>query len=570
MNSKYKGVFWVHAIFLLVVLIATYIDFKSNYVISGADTFFHAERIYEIRNALKNGSFPGWLNFMTFHHVGQAINGMYPDISLWPLVYITNKLSPIHQIIIIRALILILTFFVSYVSISKRFDKENASYVSAIYSLSGMCLRIFNVELQLGTAVIFIFLFPIAFNTKDIIYSDKIDIKLILNMSLLCTIVIYSHLMSIFVLYVIIGIGIIGRFICYKKIYPIVNTFIASLFLILTSLPVLFRYYIISKAGIQAPFSKNSVTTIKFIDIFSSSEWSSRTTLSIVTIVLLFIVISNFKVKKLNLLLPYLYGEITLIVLGTNLAPWSILQNLPLFDSIQNTGWRFMIFSGVIPFILLLINFSRKSSRKILKVLFIIAIFASMSEYYNFHQSAQKNLVIFDGNNSKSLGVDDWVKLKSTGINSAELTRDIIPDYAPKQINSKVYANGSTLSEDLQNTIKFNQVKSDGKNINTTMKYTYEGVEFNFNNVKNISVLELPVYGYKTLNYHVTVNGKDVPYAISNLGFIKLNNVEKVRKVSIKYLYPEVYKYIIYFSTVILLILVGVKVFYFRKMMYRC
>ena len=102
------------------------------------------------------------------------------------------------------------------------------------------------------------------------------------------------------------------------------------------------------------------------------------------------------------------------------------------------------------------------------------------------------------------------------------------------------------------------------------MKYTYEGVEFNFNNVKNISVLELPVYGYKTLNYHVTVNGKDVPYAISNLGFIKLNNVEKVRKVSIKYLYPEVYKYIIYFSTVILLILIGVKVFYFRKMMYRC
>lgn len=57
MNSKYKGVFWVHAIFLLVVLIATYIDFKSNYVISGADTFFHAERIYEIRNALKMAHF---------------------------------------------------------------------------------------------------------------------------------------------------------------------------------------------------------------------------------------------------------------------------------------------------------------------------------------------------------------------------------------------------------------------------------------------------------------------------------------------------------------------------------
>lgn len=569
MNAKYKRIFGIHLVFLVIVSIATYIDFKSNYIISGFDTFFHVERVYEIRSAFKAGSFPGWLNFMTFHHVGQAINGMYPDISLWPLVYITNKLNPIHQVIIIRSLILILTFFVSYISISKRFDKENASYVSAIYALSGMCLRSFNSELQLGTAIILIFLFPIVFNVKDIIYSEKVDIRLILNMALLCTVVIYSYLMSIFVLYVIVGISIIVRLICHKKIYPIINMLMSSLFLTATSLPILYRYYIISKAGIQPAYSKGNVATVKFIDIFSSAEWSSRASLSIVTIILLFIVISNFRVKKVNLLLPYLYGEIILIVLGTNLAPWSILQNMPLFDSIQNTGWRFIIFSGAIPFILLLVNFSEKSSRKILKILFIIAILTSVNEYYSFHGSARKNMAIFSGDNNKILGAEDWVRLKSTGINSDKLTRDIIPDYAPNQIDSKVFANGSTLSDDLQNRIRYNQVKMNGKNVTTTKEYTYEGISFNFNNIKSASSIELPVYGYKTLNYHVTVNGKNVPYTISNLGFIELNNIRKIKNVKIEYLYPKIYKYIIYFSTIIILILSGISIFYFRSTKYK-
>ncbi|MEI2413145.1 hypothetical protein V8V50_00985 [Ligilactobacillus salivarius] len=256
-------------------------------------------------------------------------------------------------------------------------------------------------------------------------------------------------------------------------------------------------------------------------------------------------------------------------MLGTNLAPWSILQNMPLFDSIQNTGWRFIIFSGAIPFILLLVNFSEKSSRKILKILFIIAILTSVNEYYSFHGSARKNMAIFSGDNNKILGAEDWVRLKSTGINSDKLTRDIIPDYAPNQIDSKVFANGSTLSDDLQNRIRYNQVKMNGKNVTTTKEYTYEGISFNFNNIKSASSIELPVYGYKTLNYHVTVNGKNVPYTISNLGFIELNNIRKIKNVKIEYLYPKMYKYIIYFSTIIILILSGISIFYFRSTKYK-
>ena len=149
---------------------------------------------------------------------------------------------------------------------------------------------------------------------------------------------------------------------------------------------------------------------------------------------------------------------------------------------------------------------------------------------------------------------------------SDKLTRDIIPDYAPNQIDSKVFANGSTLSDDLQNRIRYNQVKMNGKNVTATKEYTYESINFNFNNIKIASSIEVPVYGYKTLNYHVTVNGRDVPYTISNLGFIKVDNIKKIKNVKIEYLYPKMYKYIIYFSTIIILILSGASIFYFRNM----
>lgn len=552
----------VTTIVLTLIFLATYIDFKNNYLISGFDTFFHVERIYEIRSAFKEGSLPGWLNFTTFHHVGQAINGMYPDISLWPLVYITNIFSPIRQIIAIKAIIMIATFFVTNLSVSKRFDKTNASYVSAIYILSGMCLRVFNDELQLGTAMVFIFLFPIIFNTRELIFSKTIDVTLIIKLALLYTIVIYSHLMSIFILYLVTGIFLIIRVIRCRDILPLINMFFSSALLFLTSLPILFRYYIISSSGIQPAFSSGNVTAVNFIDIFTEATWNSRTALSIVSIILLFVVFANLNYSKINELMPYVYAEIVIIILGTNLAPWSILQTLPILGDIQNTGWRFIIFSGAIPFILVLINFTKQSSKKILGTLFLVSICASINIYGNFHQSAHKNMSYLDEGTSHLLGIDDWVKLKSSGVNSNNISRDIIPDYAPKQINSEVINNGSTLSNSLQKRILTNQVLINNKVKSSSLNYTFNSISFHLANVNNASTLELPVYGYKTLDYEVTVDKKIHPYTISNLGFIQLHNIRKVHNITIKYSYPKLYEYLVYLSVAIFFILIVLLVFH--------
>lgn len=472
MNAKRREL-KINITITILIVIATYLDIKNNFLITGADSFFHIERVYEIREAFKAHHFPSWVNFITFHHIGQAINGMYPDISLWPLVYITNILNPVHQIIVIRSLILALTYSVTRYSISKRFCNINATYSAAIYTLSGMCLRNFNNEIQLGTAIILIFLFPIVFAIKELIYSKKIEPILVIKLSLLCTIIIYSHLMSIFVLYLIVGIFILARLIYHRSIYPIINILLSSTLLALTSLPILFRYFTISSSKIQSVYSKGNVTAINFTDIFTSASWNSRGALSLVSIILISIVLTNLEKSNLSKLMPYIYGEILILILGTNLAPWSILQNLPLLDSIQDTGWRFLIFSSAIPFILLLINFSAKTSEKILHILFVI----SPSLNYKYNQ------------------------------------------------------------------LTFQTKKS----------------------IDVASTVTLPIYNYKTLKYNITLNGDKTTYSMSNLGFIELHNVKKLKTVSVSYSYPKLYVYLVYLSSIFILTLISLLLHLLQK-----
>lgn len=436
-----------------VVLLCSFafITMHSNYITTSDDTYFHAQRIFEIRTAFRSFSLPSWVNFLTFHHSGVAINSMYPDITLWPLVLLTNWLSPIHQIISIRLIIAILTYFVTYFSIAKHFDEISATYIASLYTLSGSVFRNFYVTLQPGKALPLIVLFPVLFVGKNIIYSQKIDIKSATKLALLNTFVIYSHFMSIFVMQLILGITLFIRLIHTRNLYSLYNWGLSILFLIPTSLPVIFRYYTISSNGILPPFSFGNVSTTNFIDLFVQSSWDATASLSIISLVMLSLVAFNLDHEKLKLLLPYIYLEIIIIVLGTNLAPWSLLQKLPLFANVQMTN-RFTFFAGAVPLIIFLINFTRKARISILRVIFCVAVFASASLFFSFYYNAQKNLVTVSSE-TKDYITTNTVNLTNSGINSDKITRNIVPDYLPAQVKTAPNSNGASLEKSTFNKI---------------------------------------------------------------------------------------------------------------------
>lgn len=190
------------------------------------DSFIHIQRIYEIRYAFIHHEIPNWLNFHSFFGLGQAMNGMYPDITLWPLVLITLPFSFSHQVVLINVIILFATFLVSAISVQRRYKISVISSVCVgiAYSLSGFAICQFSNEMQVGTGIVYIFSFPIAFMIFDIVNCKKLNKQLVLRFSICLTIIVYSHLLSVVVLAIILVSLLFYKLLSRQfSIYPYAN-----------------------------------------------------------------------------------------------------------------------------------------------------------------------------------------------------------------------------------------------------------------------------------------------------------------------------------------------------------
>ena len=169
-NAKVRGSI-VAILAVLLILMTVVITIKRGLPMVW-DTRFHIGRIYDIREAFLAHRIPTWVNFSSYHGMGQAINGMYPDITLWPFILITNGLSFVNQIIAIKVVILLATFIVTYISLVKHnFIKENSFYVAILYVFTGYSLYQFLYELQPGAIAIYIFTFPLIFSIEEVLYT---------------------------------------------------------------------------------------------------------------------------------------------------------------------------------------------------------------------------------------------------------------------------------------------------------------------------------------------------------------------------------------------------------------
>lgn len=279
-------------------------QFHFNYMISGSDTFFHTQRVYEIRQAFLNGNLPGWLNFDTFFSAGQAVNGMYPDFTLWPFIFVTDMLSPIHQIIAVKVLIAALTFIVTFLSLNKRYNSFNSSMAALIFTYSGAVLRDITTEFQPGTAIVLAFIFPILFTFKDIIEDNKLNYTLAIKLGLLMTIVINSHLLSAIALSMIAGVFLIVKSIKDKNIKPWINLIIAGIITVILCIPIIYRIITISKTGLLAPFGKGNIIADPITMLFTNSKWNARVAFSTLSMIILLIVFVGFDKKKSKNLCP--------------------------------------------------------------------------------------------------------------------------------------------------------------------------------------------------------------------------------------------------------------------------
>lgn len=567
LNSKNKPALQTIAIglFFLVALITwTLWQFHFNYMIALYDSFFHTQRIYEIRLAFQQHTLPNWVNFNTFFNTGQAVNGMYPDITLWPFVFITNFLTPIHQIIAIKSLIALATFVVSFLSLNKRFDSRNAILAATIFTLSGSVLKDLTNEMQTGTAIVMIFAFPLLFALKDIIESKNFDLVLIIKTSLLMAIVINSHLLSAVAITMIAGIFLIVTTVIKRNYWAWINLTLAALLTIALCLPMIYRIIKISKTGLLSPFGKGTVLSDSLFTLFKTTSWSAKSTISEVAIILIVITLIGLKKDKLPKLLPWLAVELVLIIFCTNIIPWKLLAKLPIIDSFQVANWRFALFLGMIPLILVLINFSQKTTRIIFLIIATLSFILAFRNTYNFQYYHTQNLPVVSRYSTETISQNATVKLTSSGINSDKLTRTLIPDYAPNSAPLEKDSNGGSLDSQTSYLILNHLATTKKRDIKLTHTSTAHSLTLRATNVPK-GKITLPVFGYRTLNYHITVNGQKTKATINPSGFITINQKKQLKHAiyRIEQQPPTSYKALLWMSTVLLIGLIGILIINF-------
>jgi len=562
LNSKNKSTLQtilIALIFFLALFIWTIWQFHFNYMISVYDTFFHSQRIYELRLAFANRNLPSWVNFNSFFNTGQAINGMYPDFTLWPFVLLTNFLTPIHQIIAIKSLIAAATFIVSFLSLNKRFNSQNAMLAATIFTLSGSALKDLVNEMQTGTAIVMIFAFPIIFNLKDILESNQINPKLIIKTALLMTIVINSHLLSAVAITLITGLFLIIRTIIKRTYQPWINLAVAGLLTVILSSPIIYRIVTISKTGLQTPFGKGHITSDPIWTLFLNARWNSKSAISLASIILIVITLIKLNKQKLQALLPWIYVESALIIFSSNIIPWKILDSIPIINTFQVANWRFAPFLGMVPIIMILINFNQKVASRIVLTMVIVSYPFAFKTATDAQFKKTSDLPLITQNTKKRLPPNTGAKLTSTGITSDQLFRTLVPDYTPDTTPLQKNSGGYNLDQQLAYLLVNHIGTTKLRDIPLTHKSSTNGITLNGQNVPQGNIV-LPVYGYKSLNYLVTINNQPANWSITKKGFITVNSSKDLADATYKItqIQPKIYPALIWMSTVLYLALIGI------------
>lgn len=567
MNNRKKDRFYalLTIVIFLAFMIGLYIwQYNLNYIFTSGDTFFHVNRIYEIRQAFLKHQIPNWLNFSTFFDAGYAIDGMYPDITLWPLVALTMHLSPVHQIICIRFLIEIFAFLVTYIALIKNnYAKFSSALIAGVYSLSGFLLYTFTIEMELGTSIILIFAFPIFFTIKKILMTKHFSLKLILQMGLLFAIIIWSHLLSVLVAAIIIAPLVIYQ-LFKKNWYPLVNFALAAVMMLLLGLPILIRYFIISKTGINPPYNQGILSSNSIMHLFTGATWGSdKDTFSIPVIIIFVLLVAAFNKSKKRILMPLLIVETYIAFLCTNLIPLGLLDNVPFINNFQYIPWRIALFLNIIPFILLLENFNYRYVNKVLIGFFVVSLSAALaglsaiqSPYVKIPPQKTKPILVTD-RTKKNVPLNATYYITSSGIGSEKIIRQLLPDYAPQAVGTQSINGKDNYLSLYASKILKDHILVNGKYHKkfTTTSIPNEGVIIKTNKLQKGEV-QVPIFDYTSLHYEVFLNNQKVNYHMSKHGFIAINNPQDLTNCEIKVIHhnPHIYKVALLFSGIVLLV----------------
>lgn len=502
-----------------------------------ADTYFHLGRIKELRYAFAHLELPNFLNFQSFFGMGQAVNAMYPDITLWPFVLLTMGFTPAHQVVAIKLLIFILTLMVSYYCLCRRAIPSDISLYSAIVlTFFAGNMEIANMFTP-GTSIIGIFLLPIAFTIKDILSSRQFDKRLIIKFGLIIILITYSHLLTIvilaFIMFGILVMNIItGRF----SIYAIVNVVVGGVIGLMGSAPIIYRYLLFSKNGIVMPYRLGNITTLfKF-------PYISKVYLLSIVIACSLPCLYLQKAKAKSCYWHLLIIEAYIYLLCSSFFPWRLFNNVPVVNCLQFSN-RFQTYLCVIP-VIILAQFTKKHYKLGISVAFLLIIIWLGQATQNY--ISYTGPVITDRSYESVGRVTGNLSKEDLRINAPAGKPMYYYDYYPSSMPN-TYRTTWQMSAQGRKTILDQQIKGSDDAVRINKQSINNGIQIKpKQDVYSDRSLILPVLGYRGLKYQTFVNGHRVGNHLDKMNLaIDAHTLKRSDKVVVIFKNPPIYSWIV-------------------------
>lgn len=528
------------------------------------DAYFHLSRIFDMSSYLREFKTPLIVNLHSFADVGQSINGMYPFLSIAPLVFITSHFSPIHQYFTINWLFIlsgsILNYFV--------FQKFGASKLRALtaVSLISSFINVFAFSsLSLHGVWSIYFMFPLAVLSISRLKNNNWWYVLTLSMSL--SFMLNTHLLSALLSVLLLSFYYVYIFFkSENKPKVITKTVVSLIIFVILSLSTLTNLLIISKDSLTSletfQLSAGTVNIEQMIHSLTNPPIFGVSVPSLFGSLLILDLIFLIFWKRLNKKTHVIFLlSLTLQIIVSPYFPWALLQKTPV-STIQFP-------SRFVPLILiiLVIGLATDNFFDNTKLIIAINIFSCLLaiSFQTSNASAKIRFPFFPPQ------INSYDHAEPNLLNYREhtlLTRDDLknptfyrlksyPEYVPKNANK----HHNLYSDSVNN----HTVLNDKKEIPNVSVYTAGNiVNYAFKDEVTGNV-DLPLWKYSGVNYSV-LNHPDDQIKVSKRHTVRLKT-QKTKLIQIKVTNPRVvneFFWISIYSWVILLIAILTKIIYFK------
>lgn len=558
-EKQYINIFIIF-LFILVSLLMIIPLVRNGRINAYSDWTFHSARVQQIYLNLQRGNLLTFIATDVSQHTGVGTFLFYPYLFLYPWAIFKLVVSPVTAFYLWYASITLLTLIISYYSMM-RFSKEN--YVqSLIFAFVYMLVpyRLYLGQVVLGEFIAATFLPLVFLGLYEILWGDlKKWYLLSIGMSLL----VYSHILSVYLSCQVIALIFAGYLILskisIKRIKVLLYSAILTIFL---SLPVVVPFItdFVGK-GIATTYSGITIEPdFNTVIVDSFRNWNG---FNIGLILMVTFIIGGVIVRK-NKQLKYIYIlGVLLTIVATSVVPWYMFSET-ILGKVQLTN-RYFSFGDLFLAVIASYGLSKLFDNKLSMVRkCILMAVISVGSVFIFYASStwtlqethvyNKELHLSEPKEENvTPKMPDRVQLDNNNYSHQFKYRSLTgaSDYYPKRAYGNQHKVDSILNQDTY--INKQRRKLIGRYDTNTIKYRIK--------LKYKSRVDLPVIKYKNtkvyVNSHLLKNRK-----ISNRGTVILTLDKGVNNISVGY-QPNFYFYIgivVSFVMWVLLLLYMVKV----------